>query len=170
MKKELKAFFNRNQGRGFKSKDIASKLGFNSDHEYASLKAALHKLEEESFLIRTGKKYQLNKLPQSNRLKGRLEINRNGFGFVNINDENRGDVFIAARNIGTAFDGDIVEVELFAKQKGKNIEGQIVNVIERKRKEYVGIIKKSKSFFFISPDDPKLHIDIDINESKLYGA
>lgn len=170
MKKELKAFFNRNQGRGFKSRDIASKLGFNSDHEYASLKAALHKLEEESFLIRTGKRFQLNKLPQSNRLKGRLEINRNGFGFVNINDEKRGDVFIAARNIGTAFDGDLVEVEVFAKQKGKNIEGQIVNVFERKRKEYVGIIKKSKSFFFIAPDDPKLHRDIYINESKLNGA
>jgi len=170
MKKELKAFFNRNQGRGYKSRDIASKLGFNSDHEYASLKAALHKLEEESFLIRAGKRFQLNKLPQSNRLKGRLEINRNGFGFVNINDEKRGDVFIAARNIGTAFDGDLVEVEVFAKQKGKNIEGQIVNVFERKRKEYVGIIKKSKSFFFIAPDDPKLHRDIYINESKLNGA
>lgn len=170
MKKEIKAFFNRNQGRGYKSKDIADKLGFNSDHEYASLKAALNKLEEESFLIRTGKRFQLNKLPQSNRLKGRLEINRNGFGFVNINNEKHGDVFIAARNIGTAFDGDIVEVELFAKQKGKNIEGQIVNVAERKRKEYVGVIKKSKSFFFISPDDPKLHRDIYINESKLNGA
>jgi ribonuclease R len=170
MKKELKAFFNRNQGRGFKSKDIASKLGFNSDHEYASLKAALHKLETESFLIRTGKKYQLNKLPQTNRMKGRLEINRNGFGFVNVNNEKGGDIFIAARNIGTAFDGDLVEVELFAKQKGKNIEGQIVNIIERKRKEYVGIIKKSKSFYFISPDDPKLHRDIYITEAKLNGA
>lgn len=170
MKKELKAFFNRNQGRGYKSKDIANKLGFNSDHEYASLKAALHKLEEESFLIRIGKKYQLNKLPETNQLQGRLEINRNGFGFVNINDNKRGDIFIAARNIGTAFDGDLVEVELFAKQKGKNIEGQIVNVVDRKRKEYVGIIKKSKSFFFISPDDAKLHRDIYINESKLNGA
>lgn len=170
MKKELKAFFNRNQGRGYKSKDIASKLGFNSEHEYASLKAALHKLEEESFIIRTGKRFQLNKISSSHQLKGRLEINRNGFGFVNINDEKRGDVFIAARNIGTAFDGDLVEVELFAKQKGKNIEGQIVNVVERKRKEYVGIIKKSKSFYFISPDDPKMHRDIYINESKLNGA
>lgn len=170
MKKELKAFFNRNQGRGYKSRDIANKLGFNSDHEYASLKAALHKLEEESFLIRVGKKFQLNKLPETNQLQGRLEINRNGFGFVNINDEKRGDIFIAARNIGTAFDGDLVEVEVFAKQKGKNIEGQIVNVVERKRKEYVGIIKKSKSFFFISPDDAKLHRDIYINESKLNGA
>ena len=170
MKKELKAFFNRNQGRGYKSKDIASKLGFNSEHEYASLKAALHKLEEESFIIRSGKRFQLNKISVSHQLRGRLEINRNGFGFVNINDEKRGDVFIAARNIGTAFDGDLVEVELFAKQKGKNIEGQIVNVVERKRKEYVGIIKKSKSFYFISPDDPKMHRDIYINESKLNGA
>lgn len=170
MKKEIKAFFNRNQGKGYKPKDIANKLGFNSDHEYASLKAALYKLEEESFLIRTGKRYQLNRVPQSNRLKGKLEINRNGFGFVNINDEKRGDVFIAARNIGAAFDGDLVEVELFAKQKGKNIEGQIVRVIERKRKEYVGVIKKSKSFFFISPDDPRLHRDVYINESKLSGA
>ena len=170
MKKELKAFFNRNQGRGFKSRDIADKLGFNSDHEYASLKAALHKLESESFLIRVGKKYQLNKVQQSNRLKGRLEINRNGFGFVNINNEKHGDIFIAARNIGTAFDGDLVEVELFAKQKGKNIEGQIVSIVERKRKEYVGVIKKSKSFFFISADDPKLHRDIYINEVKLNGA
>jgi ribonuclease R len=72
--------------------------------------------------------------------------------------------------LGTAFDGDIVEVELFAKQKGKNIEGQIVNVLERKRKEYVGVIKKSKSFFFISPDDPKIHRDIYITESNLNGA
>lgn len=170
MKKELIAFFNRNQNRGYKSKDIADKLGFASDHEYASLKAALHKLEEESFLIRTGKRYQLNKMPQTNRLKGKLELNRNGFGFVIISDERISDIFIAARNIGTAFDGDIVEVELFAKQKGKNIEGQIVKLIERKRKEYVGVIKKSKSFFFMSPDDPKIQRDIYIDESKTAGA
>ncbi len=170
MKKELIAFFNRNQNRGYKSKDIADKLGFTSDHEYSSLKAALHKLEEESFLIRTGKRYQLNKMPQTNRLKGKLALNRNGFGFVIINDERISDIFIAARNIGTAFDSDIVEVELFAKQKGKNIEGQIVKVIERKRKEYVGVIKKSKSFYFISPDDPKIHRDIYVDESKSAGA
>ena len=170
MKKELKAFFNKNKNRGFKSKEIATKLGFTAEHEYASLKAALYKLEEESFVMRTGKRYQLNKVPSSNRLKGKLEVNRNGFGFVISKNESLGDVFIAARNLGPAFDGDIVEVELFAKQKGKNIEGQIVRVVERKRKEYVGIIKKSKSFFFISSDDPSIHRDIYINESKLRNA
>ena len=170
MKKEIKAFFKRNQGRSFKSKDIAKKLGFSAEYEYASFKSALHKLEKEAFIIRVGKRFQLNKLPPTNSLNGKLEINRNGYGFVVINGENLGDVFISARNLGAAFDGDIVEVELFAKQKGKNLEGQIVRVIERKRKEYVGVIKKSKSFFFISSDDPKIHREIYINESKLSGA
>jgi ribonuclease R len=170
MKKEIKSLFNRNKGRGFKSRDIAKKLGIVSEHEYASLKAALHKLEEESFLKRVGKRYQLSNVPQTNKLSGKLEINRNGFGFVLINNNNISDVFIAARNLGAAFDGDIVEVELFAKQKGKNLEGQIVRIVERKRKEYVGTIKKSKSFFFISPDDPSIHRDIYLNPKKLNNA
>jgi len=170
MKKEIKAFFSRNPNRGFKAKEVAQKIGVTSDHEYSSVKAVLFKLEEEKFLVRIGKRLQLNKTSFSNKLKGKLEINRNGFGFVIIKTEKAKDVFIASRNLGTAFDGDIVEVELFAKQKGKNIEGQIVNVLERKRKEYVGVIKKSKSFFFISPDDPKIHRDIYITESNLNAA
>lgn len=170
MKKELKAFFNRNRGRAFKPKEIATRLGFTSEHEYASLKAALHKLEEELFITRSGKKYQLNKLPATHLIKGKFELNRNGYGFVIVNGNKNGDIFIAARNIGTAFDGDIVQVELFARQKGRNLEGQIVRVLERKRKEFVGVIKKSKSFYFISPDDPTIHRDIYIDKSKLNNA
>ncbi|KAB2847630.1 MAG: ribonuclease R, partial [Ignavibacterium sp.] len=110
MKKELKAFFNRNQGRGYKSKDISKKLGFITEYEYASLKAALHKLEEEGFLIKTGKRYQLNKIPSTNKLTGKLEINKNGYGFVIINNGNINDIFISSGNMGAALDGDLVEV------------------------------------------------------------
>ncbi|MDT3696057.1 MAG: ribonuclease R [Ignavibacterium sp.] len=170
MKKELKAFFNRNQSRGYKSKDISKKLGFISEYEYASLKAAIHKLEEEGFLIKIGKRYQLNKVPPTNKLTGRLEINKNGYGFVIINNGNNNDIFISSGNLGAALDGDIVEVELFAKQRGKNLEGQIIRIIKRKRKEYVGKLNKSKSFYFISPDDPNIHRDIYINKTRLKGA
>jgi len=170
MKKEIKSFFNRNQGRGYKAREVAKKLGISSEHEYASLKAALHKLEQENFLMHIGKRYQLRKEPQTNKLIGKLEINRNGYGFVIINKSKVNDVFIAARNLDAAFDGDTVEVELFAKQKGKNLEGQIVKVLERKRKEYVGILKKSKSLLFISPDDRTIHRDIYINPKKHNGA
>ena len=106
-------------------------------------------------------------MPDSNRLIGHFILNDGGYGFVTPKNSKTGDIFIAARNISTAFYGDKVEVVLFAKQKGKNLEGQITKVIERKRKEIVGQLKKSRSFYYVTPDDPKIHRDIYVNEKNL---
>lgn len=171
MKKKIIAFFKRNTGRYFKAKEIAKKLNISADHEYSSLKAVLHNLYEEGFLSREGKKYFLNNnLPSSNKIIGTLEVNQGGYGFVNVSDSSVNDIFIAARNLGTAFNGDVVEAALFAKQKGKNIEGQIVKVIKRKREEFVGTLEKSKSFYFLNPDDPQIQRDIYIDADHLNNA
>jgi ribonuclease R len=170
MKKKLIAFFKKNPGRGFKSKEIARKLEIFDDHEYQSLKSALHKLFEEDFLIKTGKKFQINNIPETGRILGTLKINKGGYGFVIPSDEKIGDIFIAARNLGVAFSGDEVEVALFAQQKGKNLEGQIIKILKRKREEIIGIVKKSNSFYFVKPDDPAIHRDIYIEKANLFGA
>lgn len=170
MKKELKSLFKKDPNRSFKAKDVARILDLTTDHEYAELKASLHKLVEEGFLSKTGKRFKLNTIPASNIVVGTLEINSGGFGFVSINSNDIGDIFIAARNIGTAFHGDKVEVRLLAKQKGKNLEGQITRVLKRNKIEIPGVLKKSKSFYFITPDDPAIHKDIYIEQSKLKGA
>jgi ribonuclease R len=106
-------------------------------------------------------------MPDSNRLIGNFVLNDGGYGFVTPKNSKTGDIFIAARNINTAFHGDKVEVVLFAKQKGKNLEGQITKVIERKRKEIVGLLKMSKTFYYVTPDDPKIHRDIYVGEKTL---
>src|SRR5690606_10021873 len=170
MKKKIIAFFKNNPGRAFRSKDVAKRLNIISEHEYSSLKAFLYKLYEEDFLTRIGKRYQLNHVPVSNTITGKLEINQGGYGFVVIKNSKDGDIFISSRNLGPAFHGDTVEVSLFAKQKGKNLEGQIVKVVNRCRSEIVGTLNKSKSFYFIKPDDPKLHRDIYIDAHNLNGA
>ncbi len=159
-----------NAGRSFKTKEIASRLEIEEEYEYESMKAMLHKLCEDEFLIRTGKKYKLNFVPQSGRITGELIINRGGFGFVVPEKKDTGDIFIAARNLSTAFSGDIVEVVLFAHQKGKNLEGQIIDIVKRKRDEIVGTIHKTKSFYFVKPDEPEIHRDVYIEKSKLNGA
>lgn len=104
-------------------------------------------------------------------IKGVLQVTKVGFGFVIVKDKNiKGDIFIAQRNIGTAFNGDIVEVSLFAKQRGKNIEGQIEKVIKRKREELVGTLHKSKAFYFVTPDDSDIDKDIYVDPEHLNGA
>lgn len=170
MRKKVERFFKNNSGIAFKNKELAKRLDLKSTEDYALLKKTLHKLLKDEYLFRKGKRFQLNLFPDSNRLKGRLQIHPDGYGFVVPDRKKIDDIFIAARNIGTAFDGDKVEVVLFAKQKGKNLEGQIIKILERRRKEIIGTLQKSKSFFFITPDDTHFHRDIYIDKSNLNKA
>ena len=170
MKKKIIAFFKKNQGRGLKSRDIAKMLKITEEHEYVSLKSFLHSLIDEEFLIKSGKRYMLRQIPKSNKISGTLQITQGGFGFVIPKDSKIKDIFIASRNLSTAFNGDMVEVMLFANQKGKNIEGQITGIIKRKKDKIVGTLQKANSFYFLKPDDRELHRDIYISKNKLHGA
>jgi len=170
MKNQIKKFFKENPGRSYKSKEVAKRMKIKDDQAYLLLKNELHKLESEQFISRNGKRYKLYIMPDSNRLIGYFNLNDGGYGFVTPKNAKTGDIFIAARNINSAFHGDKVEVVLFAKQKGKNLEGQITKVIERKRKEIVGQLKKTRSFYYITPDDPKIHRDIYVDEKNLKNS
>ena len=170
MKNQLKSFFKKNPKSSFKSKEIAKRLKVKDDISYQLLKATLHQLESEQFLSRNGKRYKLYSLPDTNRMVGYFVLNESGYGFVTPKNSKAGDIFIAARNTNNAFHGDKVEVVLFAKQKGKNLEGQITKIIDRKRKEIVGQLKKSKSYYFVTPDDPKIHRDIYVESKNLQGS
>ena len=170
MKKKVIAFFKKNPGRGFKPKEISQRLQLDPGHEYSALKSVLHKLYDEQFITKSGKRYKLNIVPSMNRVTGILEINPGGFGFVEANNHKIGDIFIAARNLGTAFNGDRVEVALFASKKGKNLEGQIINVVKRNRREIIGTLEHSHNFYFIKPDAPNIPRDIYVNGNDLKGA
>jgi ribonuclease R len=167
MKNQIKTFFKENFGSSFKSKEVAKRLKIKDEQSYQTLKSTLHQLESEQFLSRNGKRYKLYSMPDTNILIGYFNLTDGGYGFVSPKNSKTGDIFIAARNINSAFHGDKVEVVLFAKQKGKNLEGQITKVIERKRKEIVGQLKKSRSFYYVTPDDPKIHRDIYVDEKRL---
>ena len=170
MKKKLIKFFKNNPTSAFKNKEIAKKLKIKTPADFSSLKSILHSLLEEEFLFKKGKRYQLYQFPDSNKIIGALQIHPEGYGFVIPKKKKLGNVFISERNIGAAFDGDTVEVVLFAKHKGKSLEGQIIKILERKKTEVSGTLQKSKSFYFISPDNYHLQRDIYIDKSNLGEA
>ncbi|MGE5362952.1 MAG: ribonuclease R [Bacteroidota bacterium] len=169
MKKKIIAFFRNNPGRSIKSTELAQLLGIAYDYEYEALKAMLFALYKEGFLVRAGKRYSLNP-KHSAKLTGIISIVDAGYGFVRLDNSEDGDVYISSKNLSTAFSGDTVAVELFAHRKGKNIEGQVIEVVKRKRDEIVGRLQKSKSFYFVKPDDNDIHRDIYIDPGNLKGA
>ena len=170
MKKKIISFFKKNSSTSFKSKEIAKRLKISSEDEIVSLKHFLYQLYDENFLTRNGKRYKLNQNASSGKIIGQLQISPGGFGFVVPSDKNLGDIFIASRNLSTAFSGDTVEVSLFAERKGKNIEGQIVSVISRKRKNIVGTLRRSHTTYFVKPDEPEIHRDVYVDKENLSGA
>ena len=169
MKKILKAYFTTNPNVLINAKILGKKLKVKKK-DYEFFKSELHALLKEGFLTKSGKRYRLNAITNK-KFIGELQLSNNqNYGFVILKDKNLTDIFVSEKNLNTAFDGDRVEVSLFAQRKGKNKEGQIVNIIERKRKEIVGILRKSKSFYFVEPDETKIHRDIYVSSKKLNKA
>lgn len=170
MKKEIKAYFKNHPSISIKAVDLAKKLRITEEYQYAELKSVLFRLYEEEYLEKIGKRYQLRKAA-SEKLIGNVQLVNDGdYGFVILKNSSMEDIFVVGKNLNTAFDGDLVEVVLLNKKSGKSTEGKIVEIVERKRDEVVGILKKQKSYFFVIPDESKIHRHFYINEKKLGNA
>jgi ribonuclease R len=170
MKKKIKAFFLNFPTQKIKARELAVKLKITSVSEYESMKHFLHQLEKEGFVQRSGKRYSFCNLG-TGKISGTLTlVNGGSYGFVVTDDKAQSDIFISQRNLGTALQGDKVEISLFAKQRGKNLEGEIINVISRNKNEFIGTLKKSKSFYFVQPQVKEMHRDIYVPKEHLNGA
>lgn len=87
--------------------------------------------------------------------QGELSITSRGFGFVNQTDVP--DVFVQQDHLGTALDGDVVEVEVFSRNNKRKPSGKIVRVITRSRKPIVGVYRKtSRSEGQVTPVDDRI--------------
>jgi len=86
-------------------------------------------------------------------LKGVLDITRSGMGFVTV-PEMEVDVLIKPGNFNTALHGDSVRVRTKSDRGGQRLQGEVVEVLHRKRTEFIGRLQMNKGFgFFIAEMD-----------------
>jgi len=55
------------------------------------------------------------------------------------------DIFIPTNNLNHALDKDTVKVYIYNKRKGKKPEGEVIEIIERNKSEFVGVIDIQKT-------------------------
>ena len=102
--------------------------------------------------------------------KGRFEITRSGMGFV-IVDGLEKDVIIRPNDFNRAFHGDLVRVEVTkGDARAGRMQGVITQIIERKQKQFVGVVEVNKDFAFFIPDTSKPIPDFFIPGNALNGA
>ena len=102
--------------------------------------------------------------------KGVFEITRSGMGFVIVSGLER-DIIIRPNDFNRAFHGDQVRVEITKGDvRAGRLQGRITQVIERKQKQFVGIVEVNKDFSFFIPSSDKAIPDFFIPNHALKNA
>jgi len=119
--------------------------------------------------MKTSKKKK-KKSNYPNLMKGILDITRSGMGFVTVK-EGEPDILVRPGDFNTALHGDTVRVRVQNQFSGSSrMQGQIVEILERKQLDFLGHIELNPSFAFFIPDSSKPMPDIYIPLEKLNGA
>ncbi|MCR5645543.1 MAG: ribonuclease R [Bacteroidales bacterium] len=108
--------------------------------------------------------------PKKEYVEGTVDMKSTGKAYVILDDEGGEDVFIAANNTGHALHGDRVRVAMFPKRKDRKPEGEIVEVLQRKRTDIVGVLHISHGYVFVTPDMESIPLDIFVPKGELHGA
>ena len=154
--------------QNFNYKQIASQLNITDASGRNQIIKKLSQLAAKQQIVEVDRgKFQFNG-PQD-YVTGTLDMTSKGDGYVVVEDL-EDDIFIPSKHINKAFHGDQVEVYIYnTRRKSKN-EGEITKVIERKKKEFVGVITISEKFAFVNIQDTKMYTDFFIPKSKINGA
>ncbi|HEY9114711.1 MAG TPA: ribonuclease R [Bacteroidales bacterium] len=158
--------FSENPFKAYNYKQVGSLLGIRDKAGRDLLINILSELTKAGELkeIKPGKYMlaaeQLSQLANKKKfVTGRVEMLKTGKAYI-ISDEGGDDIFIAPNNVGHALHDDQVKVSLFPKRKGHKPEGQVVEVLERRKDTYVGVLTMSKNFGFVVPDSKNMPYDI----------
>ena len=100
---------------------------------------------------------------------GTVDMTSSGAAFV-VSEEFDGDIYITANNLHHALNGDLVKVFVYADRGHRHVEGEVVEIIKRKRELFVGIVETSKHFAFLVPERSQMPFDIFIPLDKMKGA
>jgi ribonuclease R len=156
--RELVARIARSAGGKAGYKQLVRELGLAGGRERRLLLEQLARLTASRQLTKIDREmWGIPKAPsgtatgtRDNLMAGRLDLHRDGFGFVRPNARQTGvrvdeDVFIPPNEINGAMQGDQVLVELEPPKADGRRQGRIVRVMERRNATVVGVFHYARS-------------------------
>jgi ribonuclease R len=161
--------FEQNGNTPLNYKQVSAKLNVRDEEGRDVILQVLKEEVKKSVLKETSPgKFQLIELKTF--VEGIVDLTADGSAFIVTDDEFESDIFIAPRKLRTALNGDRVKVYVYAKSRGKNKEGEVMEIIKRAKMEFTGVVKLSDRYAFFIPDDRKMMHDIFIPMAELNGA
>ena len=147
-------------GKKFDRRTLAEQLELRGA-ERKKLTGVLNQLISAGTLERRRGSYRLN--PDRQAIEGIFKRTEQEYGFVNVTG--REDIFIPAQYVGSALDGDKVQVEIRRSSHDRRPFGVIVAIQERAQSHLVGVLRTGSDGGLVVPQDrhtgPAVRVDED---------
>ena len=140
------------ENRAYSAIELKDVLGLNTTEEITMMMNTLNELESDLTIYHTNKDKYID-FEYSHLKKGKLDLNDKGYGFVVLKDEP--DIYIDAKNINHATDGDLVIAEVISKTSGAKKEGRILRIAKRSYGPLIGEFVNRDGKPTIIPNDKK---------------
>ncbi|MFN7044746.1 MAG: ribonuclease R [Flavobacterium sp.] len=112
-------------------------------------------------------KYQI--ISKAEYYEGIVDMTSRKTGYF-VCDELEDDVFIPFINLNHALDGDKVKAYIYNRRSSRKPEAEVLEILERKKSEFVGVIDVQKNFAFVTTANAKMYTDIFIPKNKIGDA
>jgi len=112
-------------------------------------------------------KYQI--ISKAEYYEGIVDMTSRKTGYF-VCDELEDDVFIPFINLNHALDGDKVKAYIYNRRSSRKPEAEILEILERHKTEFVGVIDIQKNFAFVTTANAKMYTDIFIPKNKIGDA
>ena len=158
-----------NANKPFNYKQIAAILELDDTKSRNEIIKDLKILAAQKVIIETEPGKYLVKAISQDYYEGTIDMTSRKTAYF-ISEEFEEDVFIPTNNLNHALDKDKVKVYVYNRRKGKRPEGEVIEVLERNKSEFVGVIDIQKNFAFVTTANAKMYTDIFIPKDKIGEA
>ena len=160
--------FNRRGSEQLGTKEIFKELGLTSMSARTLCVSILDDMVFDGYLLEpVFRKYILAN--QGSVLCGTFKRSNEGYNTVTPDDGSE-PVIVSERHSMHALTDDYVRVTLFAKRRGRGVEGEVVEIIRRKHNTFVGVLKVEKHYALLLTESRIMPNDIFIPREYLKGG
>ncbi|MFN3907467.1 MAG: ribonuclease R [Flavobacterium sp.] len=101
--------------------------------------------------------------------EGYIDMTSRKTGYF-VCDDLEDDVFVPFVNLNKALHNDKVRAYVYNRRSNRRPEAEVIEILQRDKTEFVGVIDVQKNFAFVSTANPKMYTDIFIPKNQLNGA
>ncbi|HAR19060.1 MAG TPA: ribonuclease R [Cytophagales bacterium] len=171
LKVEVLRLFRENPNEIYPLRQLYNLFSIQGENDKLRFKELMSRLAHTGKVKLIGERAYMAGEEQAHIIEGWVDYVNFRFAFI-LNDTLEVDIKIKTENMMGAFDGDLVKVIVWpsSSEKDEHPEGEVIEIIKRKRETFVGRLEISDRFAFLVPDGRKIHKDIFVAKDKLNGA